>query len=116
MDILKDLVLQLGTLGGVGLLIPAVINILKSLNVVKDGTAPTWSAGLNLLALLGLFLVHVIDPAGAVDKIGIADTLAGQIAQIAVLVFGLYLQIKVSGWGHQTLRGIKLVGKSYSAK
>ena len=61
MDI-GTLVATLAALAGVGALIAVLVNIGKTAGLVKDGQATTYVAGLNLLALIGLFALKVFKP------------------------------------------------------
>lgn len=115
MDTLASLIAQLGTLAGVGALIAALVNIGKTAGLVKDGTAGNWSAGLNVLALIALYVLHVFNPAQAAQLVGSGDQIAGSIAQIATLVVGVYFQLRSAQWGHETLKGLPVIGKSHSA-
>jgi hypothetical protein len=108
-----DLVTELMSLAGVGAFIAVVINILKATGVVNDGTAPTWAAGLNVLGLVILFILHVFVPSTDISNL---NTVAGQVAQIAALVVGLVIQLLSSKAAHFALKGVPLVGYSYSLR
>ncbi len=53
---MNELMTQYHSLVGVGILVGAVVNILKSIGTVKDGQARAWSTGLNLAVLIGIFV------------------------------------------------------------
>jgi hypothetical protein len=99
-------------LGGIGALIAAVVNILKTSGVVKDGQAPTWVVGLNLLGMASLLFLQVFQP--SVDIAGL-DVQAGSLATVLITVFGFVWQLISSRLTHtQALSGTPLIGKSYS--
>lgn len=108
---LTDLVLQLGSLVGVGTLITVIVNLLKLTGAVKDGQAANWSTGLNLIGLAVLFVIGIYKPQ---FDLGQADAVAAQVAQILTLVFGLVVQLWSSKGSHGLLRGVPLVGKSFT--
>jgi len=108
---LGELMALFGTLGGVGALIAALINVLKTIGVVKDGQAPAVSTGLNLLGLILLFVIGVIKP--DFDLAG-ADRFAGELAGLLITVFGFIWQLVVARMTHDKLRGIGVIGKSYT--
>jgi hypothetical protein len=58
------------SLAGVSAVIALLVNTLKVLGVVKDGSAPIWSAGFNLLALVLLFALGVINPGADLVQVG----------------------------------------------
>ncbi|MDR3575347.1 MAG: hypothetical protein P4L50_15915 [Anaerolineaceae bacterium] len=100
------------SLAGIGALITCLINILKTIGLVKDGQASTYSVGLNLLGLIVLFVLGVIKPAVNVQGL---DQSAGQIANILVLVFGFIWQLVSSRFTHNNvLKGTPLIGTSYT--
>jgi hypothetical protein len=110
---LPSLLTQFMALAGVGALVALIVNILKTVGVVKDGNAPTWATGLNLIGLVLLFFIKVFAPQA---DIGNLDGLAATIAQIGVLVLGLITQLLGSKLGHVAVRGTWVIGKSYSLR
>lgn len=108
---LPSLLTQFMALAGVGALVALIVNILKTVGVVKDGDAPTWTTGFNLAGLALLFFLKVFMPQA---DIGQLDGLAATLAQICVLVLGLVTQLLGSKLAHVSARGTWLIGKSYS--
>ena len=111
MEYLQELLVLLGSLGGLAAVIAGVINLLKIPGWLPDGWAPTLSAGLNLLALAVLFAVGVWFP--DLDVLGLDEKLA-EFAAVAVPFFTYALQLLMTKLGHTALRGIPGIGKSYS--
>lgn len=104
---------QFLALAGVGALIALLINIGKQVGIVKDGDTPTWVTGLNLLGLVGLFVLRVVRPDA---DIGQLDGIASTIAQIGVLVLALITQIGSAKVAHAAVRGAAVIGYSFSVK
>jgi hypothetical protein len=113
MSDLIQIFVQFGSLAGAAALIAVIINLLKTIGVVKDGTAGKWSAGLNLVALVALVLVKVFVPSA---DIGVLDGLAGQAATALIVILGYLVQIFVSGDVHVLLSNMRipLAGMSYT--
>jgi len=108
---LNSLFLEYSPLAGIAAFIAVAINVGKLFNVVKAGDAQTWSAGLNLLALVGLFILKVFTP--DVDITGI-DAQSAQFAQVAQVVIAYVMQLGISKLTHISLRGVPIVGTSQS--
>lgn len=106
------LVAQLAIMGGFAALLAALVNIGKRAGWVKDGQAPAIVTGGNLLGLVVLFILGIVKPD---FDLGAADQVFGQVAQIATLILGLIGQVLVSKGTHAALRGVPVVGKSFSA-
>lgn len=106
-----DLVVQLTALAGFAALIAFVINLGKVVGFVKDGTAEKWSAGLNLVGLIILFSVKIFRP--DLDIEGIDQTLL-QVANIGTYILGFVLQLGVSKFSNYAVKGVPIIGKSYS--
>ncbi len=109
---MDSLLVQWGTLVGVAALIAVIINVLKLAGVVKDGTAQTWSAGLNLAGLIILFVLKIVRP--DLD-IGELDKQAGALADVALVLIGYISQLLASKLTHTAIRNIPLIGASYSS-
>lgn len=113
MEGLLSFVEQLMALGGFAALIAVVINVLKSVGVIKDGQAGTWAAGMNLAGLIGLFVAGIVAPEFEVAGL---DANMAQIAEILSLIFAFILQNWVSKGTHSVFSsgGVPVIGKSYS--
>jgi hypothetical protein len=107
----SGLLSQFLALAGVGAFFAFLVNVGKTVGLVKDGTAPNWVAGLNLAGLVALFVLKVFVPSA---DIGQLDGLAATIAQIGVLVLGLVTQLLGSKLAHASVRGTWAIGKSFS--
>ena len=97
------------SLGGFGALIGLIINVLKTVGLVKDGQATNWATGLNLVLLIALFVGKVI----GFDVAGL-DGVAGEIANAGVSILQLLVMLGGSRLFHNTLKGVPVVGRSFS--
>jgi len=103
---------QVLALGGAAALVTVVINILKTLGIVKDGQSKTWSFILNAGMLAGMVVLKLFIPGLLVE---VADNYLNVAAQILVSILGLVaLMVPVSTKVHETIKGTAIVGKSYS--
>lgn len=109
----EGLVSQWTMLAGFAALIAVAINVGKAVGVVKDGWAPVWSVGLNLVGLVGLFVLQVVDPTVDVAEM---DTQAAQFAEVATVVLSYIVQLLSSKLAHYALKGVPWFGESFSAK
>lgn len=108
----NNLFVMWGSLAGMAALIALVINVLKLIGVVKDGTAQTWSAGLNLAGMVLLFVANILQP--DLDIAGI-DEHVMNFVNVAVIVLGYVMQLVTSKVAHFAVTGLPVIGKSYSA-
>lgn len=109
----NSLLTLFGSLGGIGALVAALVNIGKTVGWVKDNQAPTWVTGLNLAGLILVFVLGIFAPD---MKIAGVDQFAGQLAIVLVTVFGFVWQILASKLTHSALKGTVLVGKSFTVE
>ena len=106
-----DLVTQYGALAGVAGFVAMLVNVLKTIGIVKDGQAPAYSLGLNLAGFVAFALIGVFRPTA---DIGAVDSVASQISNIALLVLGLFVQLTTSKATHEATKGAPVVGKSFA--
>ena len=112
MEIVLEIALQIGYLVVLAALIAMLINIGKVVGLVKDGDAGSWSAGLNLAALVVLVALKLFRPDLELEKV---DIELGALAQILGVVLTLLSQIKMSAKFHGFLSNLRLpvIGKSF---
>lgn len=113
LSIVVKIALGFASLVGVSQLTAALVNLLKVIGLVKDGTADKWAAGFNLAFFVALCLFGVFKPELA---LAILDGYAGQIAMVILFILGFIVQITGSSVAHVALSKarIPLIGKSYS--
>jgi hypothetical protein len=92
---------------GAAAIITVIVNILKLTPLVKDGTADKWSAGLNLLGLVSLFVVKLFWP--EVD-IQLIDAELSELANVLMVVLTYVLQLGGSKFFYTILRGLPIIG------
>jgi len=114
MDFMK-LVEQLLALGGFAAIVAIVVNVLKAVGVVKDGTGGTWAAGFNLVGLIALYGLQIFAPELGT---GAVDVHLAQVAEILSLIFSYVIQNWVSQGTHKVLSkgNVPLIGTSFTAK
>ena len=108
---MEELLAQWAALVGIAALISVLINVLKLAGVVKDGDAPTWSAGLNLAGLVGLLLLKIFRP--EIDLAAI-DRQAAALAEVSIVLIGYITQLLSSKLTHLAIKQVPVIGASYS--
>ena len=98
-----------GTLAGFAALVSVLVNVLKSVGVVKDGTADKWVASFNLVGVVALFTVMLINP--EFNPIAI-DSVLSQIAVFGAFLFSTISTILGSKVTYLAIKGLPLVGTS----
>jgi hypothetical protein len=99
--------LVLGGQGGIGVFVSAFVNALKSVGLVKNDKGLIWVQALNLV----LFVVF-----GVLMIIGIEfdPTAIEEWLVILTTLLGLVVQLFASEATHAKLKGLPVVGKSYT--
>ena len=110
-----ELILSIAaTLAGVASLIALVINILKVLKIVDDGTAPKWSAALNLLAFIAIPSVLKLNPD---FNFAWFDAQVGEFVKVAVVIFAYVTQVFITQKVHTAfVHGLSIKPFSFSLK
>ena len=109
---LNSLVIFFGSLAGVGAFISCLVNIGKTVGLVKDGQAQTYVVGLNLLGLVVLFVIGIVKPDANIQGL---DAQAGTLASLLMVVFGFVWQLISSKLTHdKVLKGTPLIGTSFT--
>lgn len=108
---INQLLVAFLSLSGFGGLVAVLVNVGKTTGLVKDGKAPIFVTGLNLLGLVILFVVRLVAPE---FDLGEVDALAGTFAQVLVVVLSFIVQLGSSKITHSILKGAPVIGKSHS--
>lgn len=104
-------VLAMGSITGV---VVILINLGKSVGLVKDGDALLWNQGLHAAIYIVLILWFVIHPDVGLDQV---DIMAQQVSQFGGSLLALVpLLIALGGLVNQGIRGFPFVGFSHSLK
>lgn len=111
-DPLTALLGTLTALGGFAALVPVLISFGKAFGLVKDGTSQNWSTGINLAALISLFMLQSI---GKADLIPALNTQAGAISQLLTALLAFAGQVGISKLTYAGLRN-SFLGFSFSSK
>lgn len=105
---LEEILLLLAGLTGLGTLISVIVNLLKIIGIVKDGTSETWYQILNLVAFVGVAVVYFAK----------LEVDWGQVDQWLILLsalIGYVLQILGGKLTYQTIGGkLPILGYSHS--
>lgn len=94
-------------LGGVAACITALINAGKRYGLIKDGQAPAWSFGLNLVGMAGYLAIQQLAPDTNLQQL---DATAGEFAKIGFIILGLVGQMAVSKGTNAVVRGTPVIG------
>lgn len=97
----------LAGLAGLGTLISMLVNLLKAVGVVQDGTSDRWVQGFNLISFVAVAIVYFLNVQvdwGQID--GILTFLA--------TFLGFVIQMLGSRVAYTTLKGLPGVGYSYN--
>ena len=97
----------------IAVIVPLIVDILKRFGVVKDGDAGKWSAGLNLLGLVGFSAYFLLSK--SVD-FGAMDATLKVILQIVQVVLAYAMQLFISPAVHNRAldSNLPLLGYSLS--
>lgn len=95
-------------LGGFAALVSVLVDIGKRFGIVKDGDAPTWVTGINLVGLVIFFVAKVVN----FDFAGL-DPVFAQVATVLAALLALVGQVAVSRFAHFTLQGVKVIRFSH---
>lgn len=106
---------QFLTMGGFAALVAIVINIFKTIGVVKDGTSGTISAIANLIGLVGVFVLQNFVPNVSITLIDEHMTI---VAQIMTSIFTYVYQYWISKTTHDALSAgnVPIIGTSLTPK
>jgi hypothetical protein len=111
LQVVLDLALSFGGLVGVAGVITVLVNLLKLLGWVADGTSDTWIAVLNLVAFVILAAIKVFNPQ---ITTAILDEQAARLATLGVFALGYLTQIIGSKQIYKLIRGLPIIGKTFS--
>lgn len=111
MNGIVSLTTQFASMVGVAALIAAIINVGKTLGIVADGSSDKWAAGLSLLAFGLIVALGIFRPDLVLADL---DQQSGQIATVLLFVAGLLAQTGLTGWAHGIIKGLPIIGKSFS--
>ena len=106
---LEEIMLLLAGLAGLGGLISVLVNLLKAIGVIKDGTSERWVQGFNLIAFIAVAVVYFtkvqVDWAQVDGWLAMLATFLGFVAQL----FGSKVTYAVT-------KGAPIIGFSYSSR
>jgi hypothetical protein len=111
LDVILSVLTQFAQLAGIGAAIAALVNVLKTFKVIKDGTAGKWFAGFNLVAIALLVYLKLFQPQIAIEYI---DSQAAIFAQVLLIILGYVVQLGSGLFAHGLFADLRLpyIGKS----
>ena len=107
----EQILIEFGALVGFAALVSLLINVLKAVGVVKDGTADKWVAGFNLAGVLALLVIKKFFPELQIKPI---DNAMGEIAVIGSYILSYVVMLLGSKVTYIAVRGLPLIGRSNS--
>ena len=114
-DPLNDLVVEaLGVLGlGALALVPAaVVNVLKSVGLVKTGQSKVWVTVIGITALGLAYGFNLLSPDLFTEYTPAILAGGESVMKAAGVILQIIVVLKGAGWGHdKLLRGLPLIGK-----
>jgi hypothetical protein len=109
--VFDQILVEFAALVGFAALVSLVINVLKVIGVVQDGTADKWAAGFNLAGVLALLVIKQFFP----DlQVGPIDNLLGQIAVIGSYILSYVVMLLGSKLTYVATKGLPVIGRSNS--
>lgn len=108
---LAEIVVFVASLVGFAALITLLINVAKFLGWVKEGDAAKYAAGANLVLTLVVYGFKLFRPDFDFMQV---DPIVQEAATVGTLIFTYILQLFGSQFTHETVRGLPIVGKSFS--
>jgi len=107
MELLDNVLLILAGLTGLGAFISILVNVLKLIGVVKDGTSAQWVQALNFIAFVAVAVIVWLGKPVSWD--GINSILAGLAS-----IIGLITQMIGSKVFYNLFAGTPVIGYSYT--
>ena len=106
-----NIVAQFLALAGFAALISVIVNILKTVGVVKEDDAIKWVGGGNLIGILVMYGFRIFN--SSFDFSGLDPTMM-EISTVATFILSYVAQLGISKLTHIAVKGLPGVGKSFS--
>ena len=106
---LEEIKLLLAGLAGLGGLISVLVNLLKAIGVIKDGTSERWVQGFNLIAFVAVAVIYFTKV-----QVNWAE-IDGWLSVLATFI-GFIVQMFGSKVTYVVTKGAPVIGFSYSNK
>ena len=104
---LEDILSLLAGLAGLGGLISVLVNLLKAIGLVKDGTSEQWVQGFNLVAFIAVAVVYFM-------KVQVDWAQIDGWLEVLATFIGFVVQLFGSKVTYAVTRGAPVIGFSYS--
>lgn len=103
----NDILAILAGLAGLGGFISILVNVLKAVGVIKDGTSEGWFQAFNLVAFIAVAVVYFV-------KIPVDWSMVDDWLNLGMLLLGYILQIASGEFTYKTLKGkVPLIGFTF---
>ena len=104
---LEDILRLFAGLAGLGGLISVLVNLLKAIGLVKDGTSEQWVQGFNLIAFIAVAVVYFM-------KVQVDWAQIDGWLEVLATFIGFVVQLFGSKVTYAVTRGAPVIGFSYS--
>lgn len=104
---LEDILRLFAGLAGLGGLISVLVNLLKAIGLVKDGTSEQWVQGFNLVAFIAVAVVYFM-------KVQVDWAQIDGWLEVLATFLGFVVQLFGSKVTYAVTRGAPVIGFSYS--
>lgn len=108
---LEKVIVEVAALVGFAMLITLLINVAKWIGWIKEGYADKVAAGANLILILVVYGFKLFKP--EFDFLAL-DPIVQEAATVGTLIFTYILQLFGGQLTHAVVRGLPIVGKSFS--
>lgn len=112
---LLEVIIEFLKLGGVAAVMSVLVNLGKSVGIVKEGKVDYWVAGMQVIGVGVAAYFGFTKPDLVAEWLKVADEEAQKIATVIGYILSVIVAIKQSGFEYKNfLRGLPVVGKSFS--
>ena len=108
---MEQIIVQVAAMAGFAALITLLVNVGKVIGWVKEDMALVVSSGANLILILVVYGFQLFRPD---FNFGTLDPIMAQAALVGNLVLTYVIQLMTSKVTHETVRGLPIIGKSFS--
>ena len=105
---LEEILRLLAGLAGLGGLVSVLVNLLKRVGLVKDGTSEQWVQGINLVAFVAVSIVYFLN-------VEVDWTQVDGLLTFAAAFLGYVVQMLGSKATYSVAKGAPVIGYSYSS-
>jgi len=108
---LERIVVEFSALLGFAALIALLVNVAKFFGWIKDGDALYWTSGANFVVIITMYALKLFKPEFDFANI---DPIVAEIAAVGTMLFQLISGILASRLTHYAVKGLPVIGKSFT--